>query len=309
MSSKPPLIAFICLIIALAGAGCATHQPLPQLRYKAAPPEKLPPAAIETFVKLETGEAIGHSLTSFALLPGGYAMPITSPSTSATAFNAEDQAAVVQNLARVLTERRLIRLSDGAQPAAELTVTFLKTEHFPEMQDYVLDVLVATNIGGTPHDKVYHVSTIEGVNLGARMFQRAHDGRRNAAELFLAAAVPDLENWLINGASTPPPGSVLIAREPFNIVAPKIAAFLHDRYARPSTFWKDGISVRLEQPSERVAAIELRWSDAATLPPFCFVDLYAEGEQTRIVIREKNRLLSAKAHVLEAVEAYLKLTP
>lgn len=311
VSTYVPLIAGVLIIIQLAG--CAGHQPLPRLDYRPANATGTAPTnekntPVLTRMALEAGQAIGHSLTSYALLPGGYAMPISSGPSATGEFNEQDQAAFVENLARVLTERRVITLAaESTEPAAVITVKFLKTEHFPDMQDYVLDVLVSARAGDKAYEKVHHVSTIDGVNLVARMFQHGIDGRKNAAELLLAAIVLELEQWFSSG-ETP---AVTVAREvivprPFDPGALEIAQFLRERYARPSTFWKDGISVRAARPGENVAVIELRWSDSDALPPFCVVDLYAAGKSTRAVIRERDSFLSARANVKEALQEFVQ---
>ena len=299
------LITLGCVIL----SGCG-HQPLPPLKYKAAAPLGTKPN-IPVQVSLVTGQAIGHSLTSYALMPGGWTMPITSGPSPTGAFNPEDQAAFVENLVRILGERGLIhRATESETPSAEITVQFIKTEHFPEMQDYVLDVLLTVKRGTDSRDKVFHASTIDGVNLAARMFQNGVDGRRNAANLLLAVIVPELEVWLTtDNASAPPSDKSLIVQQPFGTMAPTIVTFLRERYARPSTFWKDGISIHAMQPTERVMTVELRWSHTDSLPPFCVIDLQSEGNSTRITIRERNPLLSAKTHVTEAIQEFISQLP
>ncbi len=150
-------------------------------------------------LRVELGETRGNSSTSYAPMVGGYMMPISSGPHPHLQFNAEDQAAFVDNLARILSERGVVRpvpADGGAQWI--VTVKFLRTEHFPEMQDYVLDAVVVVQRGGvTRFEQLYRASTIEGVNVVARMFQNAIEGRKNAAELLLKQVVPDLEriNW------------------------------------------------------------------------------------------------------------------
>ncbi len=314
MKSSWSLLGGFCLVLFFAG--CAGHQPLPRLDYRPANAtgavpvhEKTPP--VVTGMALEAGQSIGHSLTSYALLPGGYAMPISSGPSATGDFNADDQAAFVENLARVLTERGVIKLAEAnSEPTATITVKFLKTEHFPEMQDYVLDALVTARAGDKSYEKVHHVSTIDGVNLVARMFQHGIDGRKNAAELLLASVVPELEQWFSAGkTNTVATAPEVIVPLPFDPGALEIAQFLRARYARPSTFWKDGISVRAARPSENVAVIELRWSNSDALPPFCVVDLYAAGQATRAVIRERDSFLSARAHVKEALQEFVQQIP
>jgi hypothetical protein len=294
-------------------SGCATHEPLPRLEYRAAAPmgpataaEKIAP--VQATMTLEAGEAIGHSLTSYALMPGGYAMPIKSGPSPTTDFNAEDQAAFMENLARVLAERGVIKLvTPDDHPATTITLKFLKTEHFPDMQDYVVDALLTARAGDKAYDKIYHVSTIDSVNLVARMFQHPVDGRRRAAELLLNSMVPDLEHWLAaSPLTTGKEPEALVVRRPFEQCAPEILKFLRTHYVRPSTFWKGGIDVSAVRPGPNVAVIELRWSDVDAVPPFCVVDLYAAGEVTRITIRERNPFLSSRVHVTEALEEYVK---
>lgn len=266
------------------------------------------PTPIATRLTLEEGEALGHSLTSYAPMPGGFAMPITSPPSPVTDFNTEDQAAFVTNLARVLADRGVIKLvASDADPAAIVTVKFLKTEHFPNMQDYVIDALVTAHAADKAYEKVYHVSTMDQVNLVVRMFQNAIDGRRRAAELLLAAVVPDLEQWFASStpATTRNAGTIVVP-QPFATCAPEIARFLRERFSRPSTFWKDGVTVDVIRPSPGVEEIELRWSNSDALPAFCTVDLYGTGEATRIMVRERDPLLSARTHVTEAIEEYAR---
>jgi hypothetical protein len=300
------LIVLIGALAALAFSGCGAHQPLPTLAYRGAAPMGSG-TPVETRLELVEGAAIGHSLTTYALLPGGYALPIKSGPSPVTAFNADDQADFVKNLARVLTERGAIRVASAdSPPEATITVKFLKTEHFPEMQDYVLDVLITARAGEKTYDRVHHISTIDQVNVVTRMFQHALDGRRRAAELLLASAVEELERWFSSDASAaaPEPATITVAM-PFEQCFGEVARFLRERYARPSTFWKDGISVRTAPASESVAAIELRWSNVDGLPPFCQVDIYADGDSTRIVVRERDRLLVAKARVTEALKEFI----
>lgn len=302
------LLSLAGLAVALFLTGCGGHEPLPQLNYRIATPMSAP-SQTPTSVVLESGEAVGHSLTSYALMPGGYAMPITSGPSEVTAFNTEDQAAFVQNLVRVLTERGVIRLTPAeSHPAASLTLKFLKTEHFPEMQDYIVDALVSARLDGKTYEKVYHVSTIDSVNLVARMFQHPIDGRRRVGELLLAAIVPELEAWFKSPGTAGPasPNALQVAR-PFTSCAPGLVAFLYQHYSRPSTFWKGGINVQALHPSENVAVVELRW-DSDALPPFCVVDIYGEGDATRITIRERDGLLTSKAHVAEAVQEFIRGT-
>lgn len=252
---------------------------------------------------------MGHSLTTYALMPGGYAMPITSGPSPAGAFNTEDQAAFVENLARVLAERDVIKLvATEAGSVATITVKFLKTEHFPDMQDYILDALVTASTSEKSFKKVYHVSTIDNVNLVARMFQNGIDGRRRAAELLLAAVVPDLEAWFNTTtvvAADANVGAIFVPR-PFNPGAFEIAQFLREKYARPSTFWKDGISVHTVRPSPHVIVVELRWSNSETVPPFCTVDIYSEGNGIRAMIRERDGLLTSRVGVREALQEYIR---
>jgi len=304
-SHLPTAGAIVCLFL----AGCMGHEPLPDLRYKGATAVAAQPD-LPVSVNLVTGSAHGHSLTSYALMPGGWAMPITTGSSSTGDFNAEDQADFTEALVRLLDERGLLhRAAEGEEPRARITVKFLKTEHFPEMQDYILDVLVTAQFGERERNKVYHINTMEGVNVVSRMFQNGIDGRRNAAELLLAAVVPDLEQWL---ADTPTvsggkPGRdiELTIPQPYAEASAGVINFLRERYSRPSTFWVSGVGVHVVQPDGNVTVIELRWSGADSLPPFCLVDLYGEGGTTRLVVREKDPLLSAKAHVDEALKEYL----
>jgi hypothetical protein len=291
-------------------SGCGGRQPLPRLNYQASTPMG-PELRVPTSVSLETGRSIGHSSTTYALMPGGFMMPInTGPSTTG-AFNVEDQAAFVENLVRVLTERRVVQLvGSDADPLATIVVKFLKTEHFPDMQDYVLDVLVTARMADKSYERVHHVSTMDQVDLVTRMFlQNGGDGRRRAAELLLAAVVEDLEKWFAspesgNAGTT---GTYLVSM-PFEECSRELVRFLRMRYARPSTFWKGGISVSAVKPTESVVVVELRWSDAQGLPPFCMIDVHAEPNGTRIAIRESERirLLETKVQVAEGIEEFVR---
>jgi hypothetical protein len=243
-------------------------------------------------------------------MPGGYALPVASGPSPTQAFNTDDQAAFVENLARVLIERNVIELANPeAAPPAEITVKFLKTEHFPNMQDYALDVLVKAHSGDRHYERVHHVSTLESANLVTRMFQNALDGRRRAAELLLTSVVPDLENFLANSPTAATGTSEMLVPLPFDPGALSILRFLHERYARPSTFWKDGINVRAARPSPNVLVIELRWSHTNGLPPFGVVDLYAADSGIRAVIREHNAVLFTRARVKEALQEFIDQLP
>lgn len=292
-------------------AGCGGRQPLPQLNYRGSTPMGSA-SRIPTSVALEAGRSIGHSLTTYALMPGGYMMPINSGPSTTGPFNAEDQAAFLENLVRVLTERGLIQRAEAKEsPAASITVRFLKTEHFPHMQDYVLDVFVTARMAERIYERVHHVSTIDSVNLVARMFQDGIDGRRRAAEMLLAAVIEDLEKWFvstgaINSADSSKNTETLRVTHPFESFSKEIVEFLGARYVRPSTFWKEGISMLVIEPSRNVAFIELRWANSGGLPPFCLIDLYAEGDGTRIEIQEHDRILLTKVRVTEGIQEFVR---
>lgn len=314
MKPNPLFVSAPCLLAILLLAGCGGHTPLPRLEYRPAPPMGAPAPAesrpTPSSVEFVPGRAIGHSLTTYALMPGGYALPISSGPSPKQAFNTDDQAAFVENLARVLTERKVIELvAPETEPPANITVKFLKTEHFPDMQDYALDALVKASSGDRHYERVHQVNTMESANLVSRMFQNAIDGRRRAAELLLASVVPDLENFFAQSGPVSNGNNEMMIPLPFDPGAVEVLRFLAERYARPSTFWKDGINVRAVRPIDNVLVIELRWSHTNGLPPFGRVNLYAADSGMRAQISEHNAVLFTRARVREALQDFINQIP
>ena len=293
-------------------SGCATHEPLSTIDYRApatmasdASAATLPP--VPTTAVFEAGKATGHALWSASELPGGYDMDRLE-GTDATLFNAGDQAALLDNLMRVLAAQGVVTpVAAGAKSAATLTVKFLRTEYFPEQQNYVLDVLVTARSGSRTFQRVYHTGTGGNVNRTARTFHHPIDGRRAAAEEMLSAIVPDLGRWFGSAeAETAARDHALVVPQHFERCAPELAAFLSEHYAHSSGSPQDVVDVYAGRAAKGIAVVELRWSNPEALPAFCLIDIYAEGAATRITMHERNPPPAARVHVAEALQEYVQ---
>lgn len=248
-------------------------------------------APIPTRFVVLTGQAIGHRETFTAVSPGplqnaaGGGAPSFSAPDPADGFTAAHQAAAAADIERALQERKLIKpAGPGAPPAAMIEVQFLKTEHFPDKQDYLVDAFVTATLHGNSYARVLHISTFA-VGGATRLFQGANGSRRRAAGMLRTAAVEDLAAWLAAPDRKSQEG-LLISR-PFTECSDKIIAFVRERLPKPASPW-DVIQANVIRAGASVTVVELRLAIGDREPPFCLVDIHAAGTGTRIVIDERH---------------------
>lgn len=309
---------------------------LPGLAFAASADAPAPATApITVHVTLQGGGAIGH-LDSESRVLGNTTIDVPIPPNPKELFHNDAQQAMLREVGMILARRGLVRPVPETVPAeALLAITVWKTEYYPEKRDYLIDVHVAARMAGRSFDRMYHVSTFESVSQGTRFFQRkAIPARDRAAGLFRDAVVADLAAWF-GGAEVPPPPGMRVSlafercsKNLLDIIAKQLAGKRGppsnedrrmEQYVailtkgspwtgkfKPAPNGMNAIAVKVFHAGDRAAAVEFRWG-SDRLPPFLVMDLYADGDGTRVELLERDRPGVIKSQASEIIRGYVRL--
>ena len=171
--------------------GCATT--LPPIRYNG---NVLHKSNLTASVKLNTGRVIGHSESSIANA-GGIFVPVTYESTPELQFGKEDQRIFMESLRSELLKHKIIgSLKGRADNALDITVNFVRTEHFAGVHEYKITAIMDMKYQQLSEHKKYNISSSEGDSFFEKMNTSALKGKTKAAKKLLNAMIPDIESFV-----------------------------------------------------------------------------------------------------------------
>lgn len=180
--------------LALALAGCATSAPVKTVQYQGAVSVSSDKRAL---IRLNRGQvAAGWSSEQ-----GEQVVPVARGPDPSLRFHRQDQAHFVQSLSREL-ER--LGLFDSVQVDGDrgrdrdvvIEILFTETRHLPELQQYVLDVVLLVGSDSNAMAAKYRVVADVEDSVWSAAAHEAAAGKRQAAQNLMDFLIPDIQEFL-----------------------------------------------------------------------------------------------------------------
>lgn len=130
-------------------------------------------------------------------------MPLATGPYPHLMFTQEDQNIFYRCLVDEVDRLGLLRvrgIQSGSTDAA-LKLRFIQTQHFPDFQEYILDVSVTFHEGAFEETKTYHIVSSDGDSMLTKMTTNATEGKQKAATKLMQRIIEDLEKWVSRSLS------------------------------------------------------------------------------------------------------------
>ena len=130
------------------------------------------------------------------------ALPIASGPYPELHFGREDQKIFISSLGNELTRLGILRViepSPGGEADFKIRILFSQTHHFPNTQEYTLDVAMEMKGGARTYGNTYHILSSEGDSYWEKATTNAVQGKTKAARKLMNALIHDIEAGLAAG--------------------------------------------------------------------------------------------------------------
>jgi len=151
-------------------------------------------------VELISGITGGSSGTT--LMPVGMSIyvPVSAGPYPKFQFHKEDQKIFISSLVSELNRLGLLKVIEPngstGEPDVKILVFFSQTHHFPDTQEYTLDVAMEMRRGESSFGNSYHILSSEGDSYWQKMNTTATEGKAKAAKKLMNAMISDIEKWV-----------------------------------------------------------------------------------------------------------------
>jgi len=152
---------------------------------------------LPAYVQANSGRVKGYSSSSL-VYAGGIFIPITSGPVPALQFGEKDQNVLIESLKTELLNNKIIgSLSQkNAINNVQITINFVQTEHFPDLQEYKITSIMHLKYGKKESSKKYTVLSSEGDSTWTKLNTSAFEGKTKVATKLIALLIPDIQKFI-----------------------------------------------------------------------------------------------------------------
>ncbi|MEM8501404.1 MAG: hypothetical protein AAF542_25570 [Pseudomonadota bacterium] len=171
--------------------GCTA--PLVPVKYSQ---EALITSSLPAYIEMNTGKVKGYS-SSTLVYAGGVFVPVNSGPNPNLQFGHEDQSVFIESLKSELVGLDIIgSLAEDPENSLGITVNFVQTEHFPNMQEYKIIATLLLSFGPLVQEHVYEVLSSEGDSFWKKINTNAAQGKEKAAQKLIDQIIPHIEAFI-----------------------------------------------------------------------------------------------------------------